>query len=528
MTASRRATLAAAAVVVAVLALPLVGAFRAPGAPMEEGKLLTAGELVLDGRWPHVDFEHFYGPGDVWSVAASFLVLGPSVGAERAVGLLSTVALLAAIFAIARRWGAVTAAVATVTAGVIVAPFGVHAYSWTTGLALVLWGLVLLTSARLRPVLGGVALGLALLWRADLVLAVAAVLAVVVPGLPAPRRRSVLLGVAGGLSPYLLHLVLVGPRAMVDGMIVSPLFRLRGGRSLPVPPPGGDLTAWFDLSAPKPSPSRLFPSTPLVTQFRAFFWLTILAVLALLAAGAVAWFRNRTDRLLPALGLVAVAITPQMLQRADVTHVRFVAVVALALAPGAVAVAAGLLDRRLPVRLAAAELSVLAVAGLVLLAPQYVARLTLDQSRRAVGAIDVATVENRGRSFPVRSPDVVPFTQALIDRVDELAPDGGRLFVGPQDLTLANYSDAYLYFLFPQLEPASFYLESNTGIANREGSGLADDIREADVLVLSREFDNWDEPNASRDPGPTEPREVVDEEFCVRGTFEVYEIRTPC
>ena len=252
--ASRWWTLTAAAVVAVVLALPLAGAFRAPGAPMEEGKLLVGGELVLDGKVPHADFEHIYGPADVWMMAGSMAVLGHSVEAGRWLGLAYTVALIAGVFALGRRAGPVAAAGAAVVSGLFLAPFGVHAYSWTAGLALVLWGLVLALrclpsgaghrqgAGRARRerlgVASGMLLGLALVFRPDLVLAVVAVLAATAFGMrpggaQAPRDR-----------PGRRALALSGPprprrsaaRDRVDGGHPP---RPPAGRALPAAPPAG-------------------------------------------------------------------------------------------------------------------------------------------------------------------------------------------------------------------------------------------------------------------------------------------------
>ena len=106
------------------------------------------------------------------------------------------------------------------------------------------------------------------------------------------------------------------------------------------------------------------------------------------------------------------------------------------------------------------------------------------------------------------------------------SPPGESLFVGPQDLRRTNYGPTYMYFLLSELEPASYYMEMNPGTANREGSGLADDLREADWLILASEWDNWDEPNDSEDYGPSEPNEVVRDLFCLRferGQYRLYE-----
>jgi hypothetical protein len=48
---------------------------------------------------------------------------------------------------------------------------------------------------------------------------------------------------------------------------------------------------------------------------------------------------------------------------------------------------------------------------------------------------------------------------------------------------------------------------------------LADEIRTADLVVLTDEFDDLDGPNSSREPGPDEPNRVVDERFELVGEF---------
>lgn len=519
------------------LVVPIAGAFRQPGAPMEEGKLLVAAELVLDGEVPHRDFEHFYGPADVWAVAAGFAVLGHSVAAERAVGVAYVVLLVGCVFVLARRVGRVPAALAAVFAGYVLLPFGVHAYSWTAAVGLLLLAVVLVLRATEPDRAGrslslalaaGASGGLALLYRADLAVAVALVAAAMWSRLtPAQRLRGLLGGLATAVVPYLVHVATAGIGAAWRGMVTDTLFRLRDGRALPMPPPGGALTAWLDLAAPEPSKSRLLPDPARVTQLRAFFWMTVLAIVATAAVAIWAALRRRSERdtaWLLCIGAVLVAMAPQMLQRADATHVRFVACVALPLAPIVVARAIAMVDRRMPQSAAAAELVVLTTVALVLAVPYYTARLAGTVVQRGIGRVDTARVGIDGRTFPVIDP-LAPDATALLARLDAIGPPAGRLFVGPVDLRLANYSDAFLYFVLGErYRPASFFLESNPGIANATGSTLAADIARADVLVLSTEYDNWDEPNASRDPGPDAPVRAVADGFCTVAEIGRYRI----
>jgi hypothetical protein len=57
------------------------------------------------------------------------------------------------------------------------------------------------------------------------------------------------------------------------------------------------------------------------------------------------------------------------------------------------------------------------------------------------------------------------------------------------------------------------------GVANAKDSGLADEVRRADLLILSTAWSNWDEPNSSRQLGPDAPNQVVRTQFCLVGSF---------
>jgi hypothetical protein len=52
-------------------------------------------------------------------------------------------------------------------------------------------------------------------------------------------------------------------------------------------------------------------------------------------------------------------------------------------------------------------------------------------------------------------------------------------------------------------------------VANADDSGLADELRAADVVILSTMYDNWHEPNTSMERGSEEPNEVLADEFCL-------------
>ena len=104
--------------------------------------------------------------------------------------------------------------------------------------------------------------------------------------------------------------------------------------------------------------------------------------------------------------------------------------------------------------------------------------------------------------------------KAIYSFQDRAAP-GERLFVGPMDLRRTPYSDASFYFLFPDLVPATYFIEMDPGIAHAEGSRLADDVASADWLILSNVWTDWTEPNDSDRLGPDAPNQVVRDDVCL-------------
>ena len=80
-----------------------------------------------------------------------------------------------------------------------------------------------------------------------------------------------------------------------------------------------------------------------------------------------------------------------------------------------------------------------------------------------------------------------------------------------------------LYYLLPDLVPASFYLEMDPPFS-RTSSGLARDVASADYLVLSTRWDRWDEPNDSSLYGPNETNRVVETQFFRSASFGSYSV----
>lgn len=532
-------------VVALAVLLPARGVFRAPGPPMEEGFMLVFPERLLEGDIPNRDFLHLYGPGSIWVIAALFKVFGISIWTARLFGFVQLVGLVAGTTYVGYRWGRWSAAVAgTVTAIIIIPPIGVTALAWVGGVALALWAVNLAVrpldaghTGRRTLVWAGLVAGAALLFRPDLVVALGLPLgALALWALGRDRRRQLALGLAAGVSPYLVHLALAGPGNAISGMVLEPVFDLRPGRRLPFPPPTDDFTSFLNRAYslrefPWPLPSASQPM-----QIAVWFWILVAVCAALVVMGVRAQRAGSPQGWrLVALSLLAVGLLPQAVQRSDSAHLSWVSCVPFGLLPAFVAETLrlrGVGDRR-PV---VARLAVLSPLALMLVFPAFTYRWYADYVVQSTGRDrPVWGIENRGRFFYYGRQDVAEAAEALLDDVETVSEPGQRLIVGTGDLRKTPYSEAYLYFLLPQLEPGTHYIEMDPGVANARDSGLADELREADVVILSTVYDDWNEPNASREPGSDEPNQVIEEEFCLHDSYgsnggnrPVYELYVRC
>jgi hypothetical protein len=294
-----------------------------------------------------------------------------------------------------------------------------------------------------------------------------------------------------------------------------------------LPPNVHDYDGFLQRAGTLDEPPWPLPSPPGPLQLS--LWLVVLlAGCALLLVAGRRCARDGRPRLL-VMAAFATGLVPQALQRADSTHLAWVSCVTLAFLPAA------LIElwpaRRPGVRQAAA----LALPALLLVAviPFFTLRGYAEASAQSFGyRHNALSMEHEGRVFRYARRDAVEAVNELVPLVDELTDPGDRLFVGPGDLRLTPYSEAFLYYLLPDLDPATRYIEMDPGVANAEDSGLADELRSADVAILSSIRDDWNEPNDSVLDGPDEPNQVLAEDFCLvasygdglfgRGLYEVY------
>ena len=536
---------AAIAVVLAVIALPLRGLYRATGASMEEGFMLVFPNLVRQGKVPNVDFLHLYGPASLDTLALWYRIFGDTLESQRTFGLLQHLGVVFGIYTLCRVAGHVAAAGAAIVATfLIITPIGLSALAWHGALALGLWATVFGVRARCTGSVGSLYLagglgGLALGFRPDLAVAVGLALAWVVWARdPVPRcgpdpahgargrLAYVALGAVIGLLPMWAHFVRAGVGPALDGMLVDPVVRLRGGRSLPRPPSWDRVDGALQAVAESLPPWWELPALGASKQLFLWFWAVTLAAVGV---AVLAWllYKRHTGGERPvwftivAGALFGLGILPQALQRPDSTHLAWVAVVSWAVLVAIITLVVRPRLANLPS--GAPGLVGVAVLGLVMfvVCPFFTYRTYLLHTRVAVGDLPLPYEIVRGeRRFWVGDPAVARGITAMMPELDARSDPGDRLFVGPGDLRRTVYADTYIYWLFSELEPATYYIEMDPGLADAADSGMADDIASADFVVLTNTWGGWTEPNESVELGSPEHNQAVADHFCLVGSYE--------
>ena len=534
------ATALSLALLAAVVALPLRGLYLGTGSSMEEGFMLVFPKRMLAGDLPNVDFLHLYGPGALHTLMGWYRLFGYTLESERTFGLLQHLLIITAVYAACRAWGHRLAVIAaTAVTLLVLTPIGLSALAWEGAVGLAAWAAVFGVRAlhvegrerTLAALAAGALAGYALSFRPDLVLAVGLAGTLVLWLARRTRTwRGLLLGGVVGLTPMWIHLAVAGVGPSWRGMVVEPVRDLRPGRQLPRPPSwdkvDGALQAVVEGAPDRPW--WRFPALAAHHKLVLWFWVVVLAAFGTL--GSAEWLVRRHGRTPRRTVLLVVAalgfgLLPQAMQRPDSTHLAWGSCISLAVLPALVAELALVRRERRASSAPPWRVDLLAAVSIALVlfvvAPFYTYRSYLLHSRISVGNKPGGfEVSRDGRSFYFGNVFLQRASQAAIDELETSMRPGERLLVGPADLSRTVYSDAVFYYLFPELTPATYFIEMDPGLADAPGSRLADDVASADWVLLTNFWTGWYEPNASSEFGSTAPNRVVAERFCLVGNYE--------
>jgi 4-amino-4-deoxy-L-arabinose transferase-like glycosyltransferase len=522
------ATWAAIGSVCALIALPLRGLFHTTGGTMEEAFMMVFPERMLKGDLPNRDFLHLYGPGALQVLAGWYKVVGISLESERTFGLIQHLAIIFALFTLARPWGRIAAAaVAGLAVFYVLTPIGLTAMAWNGGLALCLWSIVFALRARAvaNPrrslIVAGVLAGLALTYRPDLALALIIVYAWDL--WRNPHWRTVLLATLVGLTPMWVHVALVGPRTAFRGMVTEPVFKLRAGRELPRPPSWDHLDGSLQAIAELIPPWWKVPALSASKSLFLWFFAMLIVLVILLWVAIRLWRATHSPRAATLLcgALFSIGVAPQALQRPDSTHLSWVTCISF---PLLILAVVELVRGRHPrsTQRQRVTAGVVVVLGLTLVvAPLFTFRYYLLHTRVSAGNVQTPfPVSRDGRRFYLGDFGPYLASRDVIADLDKLSKPGERLLVGPSDLRRTWYSDAFFYYLFPELTPSTYFIEMDPGLANAQGSPLAAEVASSDWVILTGFWDGWREPNSSMDFGSDEPNQVLHKNFCEVGNYQ--------
>jgi hypothetical protein len=485
-----------------ILIIPFIATFDQPGVRMDEGSVLVYPELINHGKLPYRDFETFYGPANIYVLAATYSVFGTDVTVERSVGFLYRVLILALFFACISQWNVGVAGGCTLLATSLLLMTRVIAFAWFGGVACLLAGIWLMAGAKSnkRYFVAGLIVAGALLYRFDLGPAALVSTLPLLWRASAERRFSFIIGTATGMLPLFLLMCVVGPRALLDNLFLYPVIYT--------------------------SPARHVPISVVEPYVRTLFFIHLSAA-ALNIVAAMVFVRSnagdRRGRLLLSLALLGAALTTQAAQRLDFFHLISVAFLTIGTLPLSLPVLTNRCREYRP------QLAYVALAtSLVFTALQMVLPSLMPFIRGHYLAVfagngdDENFARHAGRYFPRASKGEAIGLNRMLGWLEKESLPGERLFVGPADLRRTAWCDTFIYHLMPKLQANGYFLEMNPLSANRPNSRLAADVNSSDWLVLNREIDSWREPNRSLEFQSDVPNYVVREKFQLVNEFGPY------
>ncbi|NNN20819.1 MAG: hypothetical protein HKL80_02290 [Acidimicrobiales bacterium] len=509
--------------------------FRHSGAAQEEGEILSEAYLASHGLMMYRDFNNMYGPLGIWDVAFIFKLFGSSIYVERAIGAIYEITTIIAAF----RIGAIKSTVFGVAASIPFLLFfvsgadgGLYAWPWYLALSLSLWAIFCLhknlavkDGAIKWGIIGAVLISLAILTRFDFAIALIPIAVIYLIPLNKGKRLSAFLGLLLAPVGYLIQAILSGFSATFYYLFVNPQHEL-SGNYLPLPPPTGELAAYFDReSTTIHRVTWSFPSPSLALQLNLIFWAGIvffglgLAVIIL----RVLKDRDKKPYVLIAIMVFELGTAPASLQRPDSSHLmQFFLTAALFVVLGAAYIADGRSLFTL-LKLAAGICSLVLMCFLI---PAYTIAPTIYSYQASVDSNEFRTYEvtNLGHQFFFGDVVSQEYANETLKFVDSIASKNSSLVVAITNLQLSPYNDSYLYYMLPQLYPGTKYLIFYPDISLNDGKKFASELAKANILILSSKYWNWVEPNSSVTPGSLEPGKVVSSKYCQVAQFHYFEV----
>lgn len=451
----------------------------------------------MKGMLPYRDFKSLYPPGNFYLLSFLYHASTPTLLAERILGLLYWLSIVGGVYWVGLRFSQGASLAAAITATLILSLLEVGAYAMLAaqGISLLALTLVIRMAATANPgiplaLAGGVASGLVMWFRQDvgavLLLANSATCLLLI-------RKQVKWFIVGAAIPAMGLLALlthIGLNHAITNLIIDPALNAPG-RKLP-------------LSA-----------TPLTALL-----LTACAI-ALISCWKSADSSLRLDAraFLLSSGLFSVGLLPSALQRPDIWHIAYISVTVISLT-----------CIRLHILLESRSTSFFqrTVPWFITAASFFAPPLTSIKNTWGNSQKNPPHVENSGRSVYVATPQIAHCVKQLTNYITNHTTAHDRIFFGPTDLRLTNYTDVYLYHLLPHLTPASVHIEMNPGVTNAQESSLATDLINADIIALTSRYNNWHEPNASMKPGNKAPNQTIRENFCNEKTICEWVIYRKC
>jgi len=356
---------------------------------------------------------------------------------------------------------------------------------------------------RRFALLSGLTAGAVLLFRPDRGMGVALALLIVFWS-DRPRRKLAGIGFLAGVGVMAAYAAVAGFGVTFENLVVTAL-RIPGDRYLPFP----------------------------VSNYWDGLWMALVVVA--LAIDFYAGWRRRISPESPRgpimLGAAFLALTliPEFLQRADPGHLLVAGSLAVALLPAALSdLAQPAEGRRIPAgvawRYGAAVLAVLSVGAYQEAISPY---FTDTGTTLTVVSPGTTTVVNRGHSFIYPTGDALLMAQ-LVEWVQGHTRPGQTLFIGPGDLARTPYNDNSVAVLLPTLRDAMHFPDMNPTVAVSHEPLLARDVASANVVILDRQLDQWNETNGSGQFGSQAANRIISRRFCPVAQFGLYEVLLRC